>query len=235
MSGMVYLGHVYSPEDMAIELGRMTEMVARSHEGFGGGSFLQSVTQRFREWGEIIQFGLILEGPGAMAFFLFGMAAVKSDIIAKPGAALWRRFRRVYLPIGLIGSVLGSYVMSQGENMLSPVSMGGMGLIAFFSLFLTAGYLGLIAKWASSPPGKLKLFLGRGGTATLTAYLLQGLILSLIFNAYGLGLFAELNAAYCILIAFIVSLVTIGFASLWRLYFARGPFEYGLRKFTYWA
>ena len=52
-------------------------------------------------------------------------------------------------------------------------------------------------------------------------------------KAYGLGLFSKLDAIYCIAIAFAVSLLTIGFASVWRAIFSRGPFEYGLRKFTY--
>lgn len=235
LTGLVYLGQIYSPEDMAEELAGMTELVARSHAVFGDGNFLQSIALRFQEWGGIFLFGILLEGPGAMTFFLFGMAAVKSDVIANPQAPIWGRFRRIFLPIGLIGSAFSAYLVVLGEGMLSPVGLLGIGLIAFFALFSTAGYLGLIAKWASGPPGRLKLFLGRGGTATLTAYLLQGLFLSLIFNAYGMGLFASLNAAYCILIAFIVSLATIGFASLWRRYFARGPFEYALRKLTYWA
>ena len=168
-----------------------------------------------------------------MAFFLFGFAAVKSNVISNAQASTWRRFRRTFLPIGLIGSAIGAYVQSLSGEMLNPVSMLGMSLIAFFALFSTAGYLGLIAKWASGPATKVKLFMARGGTATLTAYLLQGLLLSLIFNAYGLGLFAKLDAVYCILIALAVSVFTIILASLWRAKFARGPFEYGFRKFTY--
>ena len=79
----------------------------------------------------------------------------------------------------------------------------------------------------------LKTFLSRGGTASLTAYLMQGLILSLIFNAYGLGWFGKLDAIYCILIAFAAALLSLTFTSLWRQKFARGPLEYGLRKLTY--
>lgn len=62
---------------------------------------------------------------------------------------------------------------------------------------------------------------------------MQGLILSLIFNAYGFGLFEQVGAAGCVAIAFGVALFTVIFASLWRTKFKRGPLEYVLRGWTY--
>jgi uncharacterized protein len=108
-----------------------------------------------------------------------------------------------------------------------------MTLIMLGAPFSTAGYLGLIAKWAQTPGGTFKTFLARGGTASLTAYLLQGLLLSLIFNAYGLGLFEQYGAATCIAIALAVALFSISFTSLWRTKFKRGPLEEVLRRWTY--
>lgn len=211
----------------------MAESVALSYEVYGLGTFTEAVLHRLHEWSEIIQIGIFLDGLGAMAFFLLGLAAVKSNIIANPNAPLWQTFRRILLPIGLIGSLVGTYVQSLGEGMMSPVSLLGMALVAIFALFSSVGDFGLIAKWATGPATKLKVFMARGGTATLTAYLLQGLFLSFIFNAYGLGLFAKLDAVYCIMIALIVSTITIAISSLWRKAYSLGPFEYILRKFTY--
>ena len=123
--------------------------------------------------------------------------------------------------------------MLGGESMMDPTIMLGMFFIVLFAPFSTAGYLGLIAKWSEGPATKLKTFIARGGTATLTAYLMQGLLMSLIFNAYGLGLFAKFGAAKCIGIALLVALFTIVFASLWRKEFRLGPMEYLLRSWTY--
>ena len=123
--------------------------------------------------------------------------------------------------------------MLQGHGGMNPTMMAGMTLIMLGSPFSTAGYLGLIAKWAETPGGTIKTFLARGGTSSLTAYLMQGLILSLIFNAYGLGLFEKLGAATTTGIAAGVAIFTIAFASLWRIMFKRGPLEYVLRTWTY--
>ena len=93
--------------------------------------------------------------------------------------------------------------------------------------------MGWLAKWAAGPDSAVKTFLARGGTATLTAYLMQSIILSLIFCGYGFGLYGKIGAAGCIAIAAITGIFTICFASLWRAKYARGPFEYALRRFTY--
>jgi len=64
---------------------------------------------------------------------------------------------------------------------------------------------------------------------------MQSIILSLIFCGYGLGLYGKFGAAICIGIALATGIFTLCFASLWRAKFARGPFEYVLRQFTYWG
>jgi len=131
----VYLGQKYTPDDMALEAVKMAETVVRSHAVYGFGSFTEAIALRLQEWSEIIRIGIFLDGPGAMAFFLFGFAAVKSNVISNAQASTWRRFRRTFLPIGLIGSAIGAYVQSLSGEMLNPVSMLGMSLIAFFALF----------------------------------------------------------------------------------------------------
>ena len=79
----------------------------------------------------------------------------------------------------------------------------------------------------------IKTFFARGGTASLTAYLMQNMLFTLIFYGFALGLYAKLGAASVIGIAVLVALVSIAFTSLWRTVFKRGPLEYVLRGFTY--
>ncbi len=229
----LYLGQMHAHEAIGAELDEMARAVTRSQAVYGAGTFTDSIALRFKEWSEIIQIGIFLDGLGAMAFFLFGLAAVKSGIITEPHISIWGWFRRIFLPIGVLGSMIGAYIQAQGDSMLSPASMLGMTLIAFFAFFLSTGYLGLLAKWAETPATGFKTFLMRGGTASLTAYLMQGLILSLIFNAYGLGLFGKPGAALCILIALATAFFTLAFTSVWRKRYTRGPLEYALRKLTY--
>lgn len=230
---MMWAGTTYAPEDMAGEFESMAKEVEASLAVYGNGTFAESIYLRFKEWGSVITFGLLMQGFGAFAFFLFGLSAVKSGIINDASAPIWKRFRRVFLPIGIAGSAWGAWMFLSATSVMSVEMMAGMAIITFFAPFSTAGYLGLIAKWAGGPMTPFKTFMARGGTATLTAYLMQGLLLSLIFNNYGLGLYAELGAAACTAIALLVALFTIAFTSLWRKRFERGPMETLLRHWTY--
>jgi len=223
----------FDPDGFSTKMVQAGEDAAQASEAFRTGSFTDTIVQRFIDWGGVVTFGMLMQGIGAFAFFLFGFSAVKRGTIANPRAPFWRRCRRVFLPIGLLISGLGAWFTIQAESTMHPDMMLGMALIILGSPFSTAGYLGLIAKWAETPNGTLKTFLARGGTSSLTAYLMQGLILSLIFNAYGLGLFESLPAASAVGVAALTALFTIAFASLWRTQFKRGPLEHILRSWTY--
>lgn len=233
LAGSFALGTIYAPEDMAEQAELTAEMATVANETFSATAFLPTIVQRLADWSQVISFGMFMQGIGAMAFFVFGLAAVRFDAIANPSASFWKRCRRIFLPIGLLGSAAGAYVFTKAHSALDVHMMLGMFLITLASPFSTAGYLGLIAKWAEGPPTALKIFLARGGTASLTAYLMQGLLLSLIFNGYGLGFFGQLGAATCIAIALGVALFSISFTSLWRTRFQRGPMEALLRRWTY--
>jgi len=120
----------------------------------------------------------------------------------------------------------------------SDSAMSGRGLFAMFVIFIgsplsTLGYLGWIAKWSTGTMTPLKEFMARAGTSTLTAYLMQSLILSLVFSAYGLGLYGAVSPVGCIAIGFVTGLVTLSVSSLWRKRFERGPVESVLRSWTY--
>ncbi|MEO1553845.1 MAG: DUF418 domain-containing protein [Pseudomonadota bacterium] len=223
----------FDAENFTVKMGVMAEQADIAAEAFRSGSFTDAIAQRFMDWSGFITFGMLMQGLGAFAFFLFGFSAVKRGTIANPATPFWKRSRHVFLPIGLVLSGAGAWVILQGHGSMNPTMMAGMTLIWLGSPFSTAGYLGLIAKWAETPDGAIKTFLARGGTSSLTAYLMQGLILSLIFNFYGFGYFGKLGAATCIAIAAGTAIFTIAFASLWRTVFKRGPLEYVLRSWTY--
>ena len=229
----LYLGDVYSPDEMKTlgdDIQRNTVAAISVHSN---GDFTEIASRRWGDWLGMLQFVLPLQGPGVFAFFLFGLAAVGSGVLTDATAPLWSKSRRVYLPIGLLISVVGATIYVISDN---PISSGGLfsyALIVLAAPFSSLGYIGLIAKWSAQPTSAFKVFVARGGTASLTAYLLQSLILSLIFCGYGLGLYSKLGAFACISIAFVVGSLTISFASIWRTRFKLGPMEILLRRWTY--
>ena len=227
------MGNAFAPDEMAMEMEQMAKIGAEHFIAYTEGSFFDTVVARTSEWANGVAYFFFFQGIGAMSFFLFGLAAVRNDMIAKPNAQFWQTSRRVYLPIGLVISAIGAWFASTATSMLDPSMMLGMSIIALGSPFSTAGYLGIIAKWSLAADGPIKTFFARGGTASLTAYLLQNMLFTLIFYGFAMGFYAKLGAASVIGIAALVAVFSIAFTSLWRAVFKRGPLEFILRGFTY--
>ena len=114
-AGFIAMGAAFAPEEMAIEAENMAEMGAEAYAVYSSGSFVDTVIARSTEWANSIFFMLLLQGWGAMAFFLFGLAAVRNDTVAEPKAKFWQTSRRVYLPIGLIIGAAGALILIPSE------------------------------------------------------------------------------------------------------------------------
>jgi len=232
-SASLLMAEQYSPDQWVAELNNMQVTRESANSIYANGSFSEIASQRWTDWTGMMIFAAPLQAPGAFGFFLIGLAAVRSKILANPNHEFWNKARKVYLPLGVLISVTGSYIYMQSAQPVSASALAGMALLLLAAPLSSLGYIGLIAKWSSGPMTPLKIFLARGGTSSLTAYLSQSLILSLIFCAYGLGLFGKLSASTCVAIALVVGLFTIILTSLWRTRFERGPMEFLLRRWTY--
>ena len=232
--GLFALIEGVTPEAMDEITGPMREMADESAAIYRDGNLVGLGVHRLQAGLELFATLIIIQGVAILAYFLFGLSLVKTGALQDPDRAVWRRSRRVFLPIGLAINLLGAWVMYGGSGMqMSADAFLGQALVIAGAPFLTFGYLGWLAKWAGGPATPFKIFMARAGTSSLTAYLLQSLILSLVFSGYGLGLYAELGAAACIAIAFATGVVSIVFSSLWRKRRARGPVESLLRRWTY--
>ena len=232
-AGATTMGETFDPAGMAATSRRLGERMDAAATIYANGGFVEIAAQRWRDWTGYALFVVPLQGPGVLAFFLFGLAGVRSGTALDPAAALWRRARWPLLPVGLVVSLIGAWRIHVSADPLSGAGLTGTVLILLGAPFSSLGYLGLLAKWTTGPMTPAKRFLARAGTASLSAYLLQSLILSLVFCGYGLGLYGRVGAAGCVAIgaaAGAASLVALG---LWRTRFARGPAEALLRRWTY--
>lgn len=232
-AGAFYMGQTFDPEGMAKMSTEMQSLMDKAAETYAAGSFSEISEQRWTDWAGYIGFAAAYQGPGVLGFFLLGLAAVKSGVLNDPNAKLWTKARKFYLPLGILISLIGAAIIHKSGDPFSPLGMAGMAALLLGAPFASLGYLGWLAKWSAGPLTKFKIFMARGGTSSLTAYLMQSLILSFIFCAYGLGLYGQIGAAGCIAIAAVTGVVTLSFSSLWRIKFTRGPMEYLLRGWTY--
>jgi len=191
----LYLGETYAPDEMiamAADIQRSSEAAVAINDT---GNFLTIALHRWNDWFGMLLYLLPFQGPGIFAFFLLNASA-----------PLWTRSRKLYLPIGVFLSFVGSGIYMGSGSPVSAQALFAYTILAIAAPLSSLGYIGLIAKWSEAPISRLKVFLARGGSASLTAYLLQSFILSLIFAGYGLGYFAELGALACIALALCVGI-----------------------------
>jgi len=200
---------------------------------FSSASFIDTAHYRASQSTALIFGNAIGQGAGILGYFLLGLAIAKKGLINAPEAHFWQRCRQHAFPIGLTGSFFAAYICVNSPSLMSFHGFLGVSLLTLFAPFLALGYAGWIAKYASSPDTKLKQFIARAGSATLSAYLLQSIVFAYIFSAYGLDLYAKLGSALTFTIGIITGLATLALVSLWRKHKTRGPAEILLRRWTY--
>jgi uncharacterized protein len=191
-----------------------------------GGSFLDAVIFRSIGFAITLPVFLVIQGSAALGWFCLGLAAVKSGMIDDAGHPLWRRARRFCLGPGLALGLTGAALWQWGPTAV------GVSLTIIAAPVATLGYLGMIAALSRRPGPVMARVLAAGGSS-LSIYLGQSIILSSVFAGYGLGLWDAVDRPTATLIAIAVTAALIAALSVWRLWFALGPFEWLLRRMTY--
>ena len=67
----------------------------------------------------------------------------------------------------------------------------------------------------------------------LTNYLIQSIVLGIIFYGYGFGLFGRLGSAAAAVIGVTIYLTQVQLSRLWLAHFQFGPFEWLWRSLSY--
>ncbi len=96
---------------------------------------------------------------------------------------------------------------------------------------LSLGYMALIVCICMIPYlTKILHPIGLAGRMSLTIYIMQSIICSIIFYDFGFGLYGRINVQMGVLIAIAIFIVQIMFALIWFMKFKQGPLEAALRK-----
>lgn len=194
------------------------------------GSFLELMAFRVQEYLQsIFTWQALLFYARIFAFMLLGFAFVRSrklPLLASPV-----RLRKCFL--GHLGLMLVLVAVAQiagwrGESgdgfWLKEVSLG----VYFYAAVVCLASLPLLL-WAMPLFQRVLSPLQVLGRLTLTHYLVQNLLFSLLFYGYGLGLFLELEPWQCVLLYGAVISVQLYFSSWLLRRYKLGPVEYFLR------
>jgi uncharacterized protein len=208
------------------DLGSIT--VSSLDEILRSGSFLESIPARLEVWVLGIATGIFLQGGLAFAAFLLGVRLARANFLSSPmDKAANERLIKKGLILGLPIQIIAAAILLQNEQSAEPSE--SVYLISLFVSFVTAPllsmfYVGLIRKLVEERPN-LVSWLKPAGKMSLTIYISQSVITSLIFGPWGLGLFQDLQTWQVFVLAFAIWLFLSYLAGQWLKRFNQGPLE----------
>ena len=192
------------------------------------GTFLESVPARLEVWVLSISSGIFLQGGLAFAAFLVGVRLARSNFLSSPlDKDANSRLVKKGLVFGLPIQVIAAVIFVQNEQSAEPSE--SVYLISLFVSFVTAPllsmfYVGVIRKLVEEKPN-LVIWMMPAGKMSLTIYISQSVVTSLIFGPWGLGLFQALQTWQVFLLAFAIWLILSYLAAQWLKKFNQGPLE----------
>ena len=199
------------------------------------GTFLEAIPERLELWVYGISTGLFLQGGLAFAAFLLGIRLARSKFLSSPidkerNTQLIKRGLIFGAPIQIIAAA----VLLQNERAAEPSE--GIYLLALFASFIAAPllsmfYVGVIRKLVEEKP-HLVSWMRPAGQLSLTIYILQSVITSLIFSPWGFGLFQELQTWQVLVLAVGIWLLLVKLATAWLKRFNQGPLELLMNTLT---
>jgi uncharacterized protein len=205
-----------------------TSTVVSLDEILRSGTFLESIPARLEVWVLGIATGIFLQGGLAFAAFLLGVRLARANFLSSPiDKAANKRLIQRGLIFGLPIQIIAAVILLQNEQAAEPSE--SVYLISLFVSFVTAPllsmfYVGLIRKLVEERPN-LVLWMKPAGKMSLTIYISQSVITSLIFSPWGFGLFQDLQTWQVFVLAFAIWLLLSYLAAQWLKKFNQGPLE----------
>ena len=230
IGALVYIGERYFPEESF-----QTPLETKLDQVLLDGSFLQAVPARLELWVYGVSSGVFLQGGLAFAAFLMGVRMARSKFLSTSfDKEVNTKLMKKGLFFGLPIQILAATVLVQNENKAEPSE--AIYLISLFTSFMAAPllsifYIALIRKLVSDKPNLLS-WIGPAGKMSLTVYILQSVITSLIFGPWGFGLFQQLQTWMVLLLAVGIWLILVYFATTWLKRYKQGPLEWLVNRIT---
>jgi len=227
---LVYIGERYFPEESF-----QSSSDSKLDQVLQNGTFLQAVPARLELWVYGVWSGVFLQGGLAFAAFLLGVRLARAKFLSAPfdndqNSRLMKRALLIGLPL----QILAAAVLVQNESKPDPSE--AIYLLSLFTGFMAAPllsifYVALIRKLIAQKPASV-LWMAAAGRISLTVYVMQSVITSIIFGPWGLGLYQRLQTWTVLLLAAGIWLMLVYLATLWLKRFKQGPLEWLLALIT---
>ena len=223
VGALVYISERYFPEESYQAL-----MDSKLDEVLINGTFIEAIPARLELWAYSVSTGIFLQGGLAFAAFLLGLRLARSQFLSSPiDTKKNSKLIKIGLLLGAPIQIVSAAILVSNEQSAEPSE--AIHVLALFISFIAAPllsmfYVGLIRKLVEEKP-HLVLWIKPAGKVSLTIYISQSVITSMIFAPWGLGLFQDLDTWQVLLLAFGIWLLLVYLASIWLKRFKQGPLE----------
>ena len=182
---------------------------------------------------ETIGIILLLQAPSAMALFFLGFAAGRLRLFEQPDLYLdaARRVLRIGLPMGLAGALCYAAAATYAPGGWFEITSFGFGQLT--APLLCFSYVAAALLLFARPAGRrVEALLAPMGKMALSNYLLQSLLLGLLFTGYGLRLIDRLPPLAVLACVPPIYALQILLSRWWLARYRYGPGEWLLRAAT---
>ena len=212
-------------EEQAVDI----EMINNAITAYGIGSWTDAFLQRLHDLS--LQMGIYMWISSLLTilpYMLIGAAMAKWHLIERA-----KELKGLWITLTICGLALGLFIKS------APFMFSRTYLLDYLKIYvggpvLSIGYIGVIVCLCMIPamPKLLKPF-AMAGRMSLTLYLMQSIICTLLFYNFGFGLYGEIDVQMGTFIAIGLFIIQVIFAELWFTKFKQGPLELAVKKLTY--
>jgi len=223
VGALVYISERYFPQESF-----QSPTETKLDEILLNGTFLDAIPARLELWVYGISTGVFLQGGLAFAAFLLGLRLARIQFLSSPiDTQKNSKLMKIGFLLGAPIQIIAAIILVQNEQSLKPSE--AIYLLALFSSFIAAPllsmfYIGVIRKLVEEKP-RILSWLIPAGKMSLTIYILQSVVTSMIFGPWGFGLFQDLQTWQVLLLAFAIWALLVYFATKWLERYKQGPLE----------
>ena len=228
VGALVYISERYFPQESF-----QSPTETKLDEILLNGTFLDAIPARLELWVYGISTGVFLQGGLAFAAFLLGLRLARIQFLSSPiDTQKNSKLMKIGFLLGAPIQIIAAIILVQNEQSLKPSE--AIYLLALFSSFIAAPllsmfYIGVIRRLVEEKP-RILSWLIPAGKMSLTIYILQSVVTSMIFGPWGFGLFQDLQTWQVLLLAFTIWALLVYFATKWLERYKQGPLEQFVNK-----
>lgn len=204
--------------------------IQNSITAYGTGSWLDAFNQRLVDLSiQLSPMMWFVSLVTILPYMLIGAALAKCKLIERAS-----QYKKVWVMLAVFTVSVGLFIKN------APILFTRTYLFDYLKVYvggpiLSLGYIAIIIVLCTFIPIAMKIFMpfAKLGRMSLTMYLMQSIILSVLFYNWGFGLYGQVDVELGIYISIAIILVQIAIAELWLMKFKQGPIESILKKLTY--